>query len=524
MRYDKVKLKPLTEAGHSLRSCLMADLALYRKHRPQTFQHLVGQDHVRRTLLNAIKAGHLSHAYLFCGPRGTGKTTTARLVAKAINCINPSQEGESCGKCAYCVMMSEGRLVDLIEIDAASNRGIDEIRDLREKIKFAPSQAPHKVYIIDEVHMMTTPAFNALLKTLEEPPSHAYFILATTEVHKLPETIISRCQRFDFHRIDEAVMIERLKEVARTENVKFEEAGLALIAKAAEGGLRNAISLLEQIASGGILTEKSVREVLGLTGSEAVERLLTAMEKREIPEALKEIQTLHREGQDLFSFNRDVLEALRQRLLATSNKKESSGRYLGWIELFQKASQELKNALIPQLPLEVAVIKACLWGEEAKGGWLSSILGTKSETKAEEKPAETKPSDLKTVKLKPSAKSSTDGLVPLPQEAPDDPAPFELALVNLQSHLPRIVDSIKTPSLRQSFRSGMLQNLQGVDLHVEFQSQFHLEKVNTAPGKAEIEAAFQKVTGHKLRLNFALGEMKKTVDATLEIFGGEMIE
>lgn len=503
----------------------MADLALYRKHRPQTFQHLVGQDHVRRTLLNAIKAGHLSHAYLFCGPRGTGKTTTARLVAKAINCINPSQEGESCNKCDYCVMMSEGRLVDLIEIDAASNRGIDEIRDLREKIKFAPSQAPHKVYIIDEVHMMTTPAFNALLKTLEEPPSHAYFILATTEVHKVPETIVSRCQRFDFHRIDETVMIERLKEVARTENVKFEEAGLALIAKAAEGGLRNAISLLEQIASGGILTEESVRQVLGLTGGEAVERLLAALEKREIAEALQEIQTLHREGQDLFSFNRDVLDALRERLLAASKKKEATGRYLVWIELFQKASQELKNALIPQLPLEVAILKVCLWGEESKGGWLSSLWGAKAEGK-EEKSSDKKVSEPK---AKPFSKSESDGLSPLPNEAPTSPAdnpsaPFDVSLSNLQDHLPRILDAIKTPSLRQSFRSGMLHNLNDSTLQVEFQSQFHLEKVNTTVGKAEVEAAFEKVTGQKLRLEFKLGEMKKALDATLEIFGGEVIE
>ncbi len=504
----------------------MADLALYRKHRPQTFQHLVGQDHVRRTLLNAIKAGHLSHAYLFCGPRGTGKTTTARLVAKAINCINPSQEGESCNKCDYCVMMSEGRLVDLIEIDAASNRGIDEIRDLREKIKFAPSQAPHKVYIIDEVHMMTTPAFNALLKTLEEPPSHAYFILATTEVHKVPETIVSRCQRFDFHRIDEAVMIERLKEVARTENVKFEEAALSLIAKAAEGGLRNAISLLEQIASGGILTEENVRQVLGLTGGEAVERLLAALEKREIAEALQEIQTLHREGQDLFSFNRDVLDALRERLLAASKKKEATGRYLVWIELFQKASQELKNALIPQLPLEVAILKVCLWGEESKGGWLSSLWGAKPEGKAEEKLIESK-----VAKPKLFAKPDADGLSPLPQEAPADDsksvqpsAPFDISLSSLQDHLPRILDAIKTPSLRQSFRSGMLHNLNDSTLQVEFQSQFHLEKVNTTVGKAEIETALEKVTGQKLRLEFKLGEMKKTLDATLEIFGGEVIE
>ncbi|KKR23367.1 MAG: polymerase III subunit gamma and tau, DNA polymerase III subunit gamma/tau protein, partial [Candidatus Peregrinibacteria bacterium GW2011_GWE2_39_6] len=263
----------------------MADLAFYRKYRPSKFTNLVGQPPIQKTLLNAIKSGHLSHAYLFCGPRGTGKTTTARLVAKAINCIAPDPNGESCNKCEYCTLMNQGNCVDLIEIDAASNRGIDEIRDLREKIKFSPNQTPHKVYIIDEVHMLTTPAFNALLKTLEEPPAHAYFVLATTEVHKVPETIISRCQRFDFRRIDEESIIDRLKYIATQEKIKYEDEALTWIAQSAEGGMRDAINLFEQIIEDQKLTTKHVKEILGVSSHDNAKKLFQSLEKQDLKTA-----------------------------------------------------------------------------------------------------------------------------------------------------------------------------------------------------------------------------------------------
>lgn len=500
----------------------MADVALYRKYRPQSFDSLMGQNHVQRTLLNAIKRGHLSHAYLFCGPRGTGKTSTARLVAKAINCISPNEKGESCNKCEYCVSMNEGRLVDLIEIDAASNRGIDEIRDLREKINFAPSQAPHKVYIIDEVHMLTTPAFNALLKTLEEPPDHAYFILATTEVHKVPDTILSRCQRFDFRRIDNAIIVERLKHIAKQERIAAEDEALELLARTAEGGMRNAISLFEQIASDGKLTKTNVLEVLGMSGLDAVTRLYEALEARDVSAGLKEIQALHRDGQDLYQFNREFLNLLREKLLVVVGKKESTARVLHRIELFQAASKDLKSALIPQLPLEVAVIKGCMTLEDAKGGWFSGILTPKKEEKADSKIAQPAHSAPKAIAISPAA----EGLIPLPAEPPADTsagAGAEFTFGEVQKRFSRVLESISTPSIRQSLKTGVVRDVSDHTVSVEFQSKFHLEKVNTTVAKAEIEAAFQKVFGQKVQLDFKITEVNQLVDATLDIFGGEVV-
>ncbi|MBT5017087.1 DNA polymerase III subunit gamma/tau [Candidatus Peregrinibacteria bacterium] len=500
----------------------MADISLYRKYRPRNFENLVGQDHIRSTLLNAINSGHLSHAYLFCGPRGTGKTTTARLVAKAINCINPEASGESCNKCEYCQLVNDRRLIDIIEIDAASNRGIDEIRDLREKIKFAPNQAPHKVYIIDEVHMLTTPAFNALLKTLEEPPAHAYFILATTESHKVPETIISRCQRFDFHRIERTTIVKRLQHIAKHEQVEAEDEALTLISETAEGGLRDAISTFEQIMSNGKLTLENVNQVLGLSGHAALEKLFQALEKADFKAGLAEIHNLHKEGHDLYQFNKAFLDHLRRKLLDSLGKKENMQRYLRWIGLFQEAAKELKNSLILQLPLEIAVIKGCMTPEEeAKSGWFGGILGGKKEEGTKEVPKET-------------AKSSGDGLTPIPQEpASKEKAETptktegpvaELSLDNVKDLFPRVLDAIKTPSVRQSFRTGLINRVEGNKIFIDFQSNFYLGNVKNTVSQVEIEDAFQSVFGSKVKMVPKLVSMEKIVDEAAEIFGGEVLD
>ena len=504
----------------------MADISLYRKYRPRNFENLVGQDHIRSTLLNAIQAGHLSHAYLFCGPRGTGKTTSARLVAKAINCINPEPSGESCNKCEYCQLMNERKLIDLIEIDAASNRGIDEIRDLREKIKFAPNQAPHKVYIIDEVHMLTTPAFNALLKTLEEPPSHAYFVLATTESHKVPETIISRCQRFDFHRINRETIKSRLQHIAKHEQVEAEEEALKMIAETAEGGLRDAISMFEQIMSGNKLTMENVTSVLGLSGHAALEKLFESLEKGDHKAGLAELHTLHQEGHDLYQFNKAFLDHLRRKLLDSLNKKEQMQLYLRWITLFQEAATSMKTSLILQLPLEMAVIKSCMTPEEeAKTGWFGGILG--SNKKEESK--ETKPAS------KPAAKPAStekEGLKPIPaetaaKEEPKEEAPAnaaELTMDGVKQLFPRVIEGIRTPSVRQSFRCGLINKVEEGVVYVDFQSKFHLEKVDNTPSKVEIEDAFSKVFGGNIKVVSKLVTMNKIADQAAEIFGGEVFD
>ncbi|HEX5368559.1 MAG TPA: DNA polymerase III subunit gamma/tau, partial [Dehalococcoidia bacterium] len=260
------------EALHG-RGYILSDI-LYRKWRPTRFDELFGQEHVATTLKNALATGRVAHAYLFCGPRGTGKTSTGRILAKALNCIE-RQNGEPCNRCESCLSYSAGRAMDLVELDAASNRGIDEIRSLRDKVAFAPGAGDFKIYLIDEVHMLTDAAFNALLKTLEEPPPHAVFVLATTDPQKLPATILSRCQRFDFRRAPLASMVGNLQRICDGEGITCEQAALELIARSATGSHRDAVNLLDQLATsyGNDLTTEHVRAGLGLIGDERSGRL-----------------------------------------------------------------------------------------------------------------------------------------------------------------------------------------------------------------------------------------------------------
>src|SRR3990172_8906289 len=282
--------------------------ALYRKWRPQTFDDVVGQEHVVQTVHNAVASGRIAHAYLFSGPRGTGKTTMARLLAKAVNCLNPDPAQRPDDTCAICAAIAEGRLLDLIELDAASNRGIDEIRDLRDKINFAPNEARYKVYVIDEAHMLTEPAFNALLKTLEEPPAHVIFVLATTEAHKVPATVVSRCQRFDFRRIPLAAVVERLHYIAREEQIDCPREALELIARAATGALRDAINLLDQLADsyGKSLTLAQGREGLGLVEDPRSAELCAHALHGELAQGLAVISSVRDDGLDLRQFQRQA--------------------------------------------------------------------------------------------------------------------------------------------------------------------------------------------------------------------------
>ncbi len=252
--------------------------AFYRKWRPQTWDAVVGQEHVVQTLRNALAAGRVAHAYLFAGPRGTGKTSAARLLAKAVNCLAENLSDRPCGHCAHCQAVNEGRFLDLIEIDAASNTSVEDVRDLRDRINFSPNLGRYKVYIIDEVHMLSTAAFNALLKTLEEPPRHAIFILATTEVHKIPATVLSRCQRHEFRRIPVAKIVEYLKKQAQPEGIQVAEDALTLISRQSTGSLRDAISLFDQLASTGqAITLEMAQDVLGTAASQAVLDLISAL-------------------------------------------------------------------------------------------------------------------------------------------------------------------------------------------------------------------------------------------------------
>ncbi|MCX6734116.1 MAG: DNA polymerase III subunit gamma/tau [Candidatus Peregrinibacteria bacterium] len=299
----------------------MSEISLYRKYRPQTFGHLVGQDHVRVTLMNAVRTDKLSHAYLFTGPRGTGKTSTARLFAKAINCEDRSETGEPCEKCDICVDITSGRLIDVVEIDAASHTGVDDVRELIDKLHFAPTRAKNKVYIVDEVHMLSKGAFNAFLKTLEEPPTNVYFVLATTEAHKVPETIISRCQRFDFKRIDTKTVMARLAYIAQSENITVEEEALEMIARHVDGGLRDAIGLFEQLIVDGKLMAAHVRTILGVAGSSAVEKFYGLLMSKDSVETLRFIQELYGEGVDFGQFTKELLEKMRLEMLVRAHDR-----------------------------------------------------------------------------------------------------------------------------------------------------------------------------------------------------------
>jgi DNA polymerase-3 subunit gamma/tau len=301
----------------------MASQVFYRKWRPQSLSEVVGQEHVTQTLLHAVSDGRVAHAYLFCGPRGTGKTSTGRILAKAVNCLNP-EKGEPCNSCALCKSINEASAPDIIEIDAASNRGIDEIRDLREKVNYTPNLARYKVYIIDEVHMITKEASNAFLKTLEEPPPHAIFILATTEPHKVLSTIISRCQRFDFHRLSQSSVISKLNLICDKESINIVPEALRLIAKVTTGSLRDAENLLEQLVTyyGHEVELHQVQEMLGISGDLRIRELARHIVNKDITAGLKTINSVASDGLDLRQFNRELVDYLRELLLVKSGSED----------------------------------------------------------------------------------------------------------------------------------------------------------------------------------------------------------
>lgn len=541
--------------------------ALYREWRPQTFADLVGQEHVRRILTNALAAGRVSHAYLFCGPRGTGKTSTAKILAKALNCTH-GPTSEPCNQCPACTRITAGDFLDVLEIDGASNRGIDEIRELREKVQLAPAEGRYKVYIIDEVHMLTTEAFNALLRTLEEPPAHVIFIFATTEAHKIPLTILSRCQRLDFHRLALPAIVERLQEVAACQGVAVEERTLFLLAKKAEGSLRDALSLLDQCISLGTdkIDHDEVLAVLGAAAGEELQAMVDCLVERDVTALLQAINRLLDFGRDPRQLIRDLIGYFRNLLLfkagagqdglveATAEEKQvlsrqaagfSTPQLMSGIELLAATEGEVRWDSQPRVCLEVMAIKLLqeLTGPERKRqealapqeplpGEAPSGLGHKAGKP--EGPAPKK--EEAPVVGAPPGKGEGDRAVKKPPAAQKPtPTGAELSLTAVQKKWPEVLEELKksldVPGIT-IIQAGEPVEVKENRLTLAFSHQMPKEKV-TERYKNQIEAAMKEIFGRELHLRCVLVQEENKsgaetgndlVQRTMEFFGPELVE
>ena len=511
----------------------MSYQALYRAWRPDTFTEIVGQDAVTRTLKRQVTTGRIAHAYLFCGTRGTGKTSAAKVLARAINCLNP-RDGDPCGECEICRTLRQENSMDVVEIDAASNNGVDEIRDLREKVKYPPALTKYKVYIIDEVHMLSTGAFNALLKTLEEPPKHAVFILATTEPQRLPATILSRCQRFDFHRISMEVIIERLMVVLGGIGRSASEEALNEIARAAEGAMRDALSLLDVCLSytDGEVTGQLARDVLGTAGRAAMFDFADALIEGDAGGALMQIDAAMRRGSDPQVFMRDTVAHLRGVMLAGAVPDglaelmeitpEDAARFAEQaartspdaleriLELFMRAEPDAKWASRPRTMLELAAVRACHPEAEPDAALrerldrVEKLIGSgaaatpaRPERAAAEKPE------------KPAREAAPKAAPPTPSEEP--PQAWLDAVERLRE---------ENPSIRAPLDSMRFIRFDGRQVAVEFTKKNMMHMKLLERKKTLIEGALSEAFGAPVGISMALeggAAEKKVSDVAREV-------
>jgi DNA polymerase-3 subunit gamma/tau len=509
--------------------------ALYRKWRPRLWDQVVGQDHIVQTLQHAVAGDRVAHAYLFAGPRGTGKTTTARLLAKAVNCLDADLASRPCDQCEHCRAVNEGRFLDLIEIDAASNTSVEDVRDLRDKINFSPNLGRYKVYLVDEVHMLSTAAFNALLKTLEEPPAHAIFILATTEIHKIPATVLSRCQRHEFRRIPIPDIIHHLDALADGEGLQVEPEALTLVARQATGSLRDAISLLDQLASAGqSITLDIAQTVLGTATTQSVLEVLEALLASDSAAGLDHIHRALDSGSDPRQFARQIVDYLRGLLLvrlgnveqvdATAETRAVMARHaqalptadlLRVIKAFNQAAVDARAAWQPALPLEMAFVEALEKSQPAT-------------------PAE---APIPEASHPPQRTSTRSQARPVAPEAPTGPPADASANQQLADQWREIVSLVKQ---RNANTAALLNSIKTRDLREDvltlgFASDVlksHMEK----PANVQIvEEALHQVLGEPVHLRSAVVSGKRAapppdvpsdgmVAAALRDLGGEIVD
>jgi len=497
-------------------------MSLYRKYRPQKFGEVLGQDHVTLTLTNALSSESFSHAYLFSGPKGSGKTTTARLLAKAINCTGRElTKGifEPCNKCISCKEITDGKSIDIIEIDAASNRGIDEIRELRDKIRFAPTSSKFKVYIIDECHMLTKEAFNALLKTLEEPPSHAVFIMATTELHKVPPTILSRTQVFDFKKAKISEIEKLLKKTVEKENIKIDDESISLIAKLSFGAFRDALSMLEQVASlqtdgRSRISLEQTQKALGHSTDITVLEFTKLLIEKDLKKALKMVDTLYFEGVDLENFIGNVVSVLRNLLLQKVGIESEVNfpeelisniaveELTNMIEKLISASQKVKTSVLGQLPLEMAVFELTE-GESGRGA--SRVPeGVSSRPSQTYSAASDSSSRLAAEKSEHSRDRHFSRDIP--------PTAFESGL------WPKVFLEVKAHNntLAAILRDAQFAGTSDHQITLKVRFKFHAEQICANKNRAVIEAAVLKIAGSSYKIDCIVDsdlKVKKPLEA-----------
>lgn len=526
----------------------MSYQALYRAWRPDTFSEIVGQDAITRTLRRQVVTGRIAHAYLFCGTRGTGKTSAAKVLSRAINCLNP-KDGDPCGECEICRTLKQESCMDVVEIDAASNNGVDEIRDLREKIKYPPAVTRYKVYIIDEVHMLSTGAFNALLKTLEEPPAHAVFILATTEPQRLPATILSRCQRFDFHRISIEVIIERLMVVLGGIGREASEDALYEIARAAEGAMRDALSLLDVCLSytDGEVTAQLARDVLGTAGRSAMFDFVDRLVDGDAGGALTQIDAAMRRGSDPQVFIRDTVAHLRAVMLAGAVREglsdllevtpEDAERFQAqaqrmqadalnrMMELFMRAEPDTKWASRPRTILELAAVRACHPEKEPDASMDERLERVERMIEKGAVAVPQRPAARQEPKPQPKVEK-VDSAAPTPMPAEDPPQEYLDAVRQLME---------ENPSIQQPLGAMRFLRFDGETVVVEFTKKMMMYMKLLERRKSLLEAALSTTFGHPVGLSMTLegaGKPEKKVSDTArevinqayDVFGRDKID